>query len=816
MAIDTIDDWSEVRQGDLAPPSDSDWKEAESPKNLVVVVILVIMFVSVILAYDTLTFEPYDIRRQYDALAIDENIYIVYQDYRNLYSSVALVTWNSTNGEANSKLIVQGDWDSIKPKLYHRNQSILITWLERKPASDTKHFGFALYNLSNEKLGKVTRVKVNADPRTADHSFDGENFIIASPNGKNIDHWQISINSLQVKKSSIPVPDKLRLIKVYGPDLYFCAEEENISRIYLYRNHTQVPQVSFEGEIFDFVAFNGHIMWVEKTGGDDWGKLSYWNGVQTTSYYYNDAADGIDLIEIDDIAYLAFSEYLEEDEEDGDSDYEVRLGIISNISEPMITVLGEASSVDGSHSFYPFLVRSNDDVWVFWDDEEAETSLRCARVTRFGSTEEKIILHNAEARPDWAIYSFVISAFFPFIFFIAFLVIIAKTSKGKKEKAGDAKGTHKGYKDGFEFIHYRRIEPYFYFKFYFTVFPIAVAACFMALMMLPAGEAFGFRAGYSLVVITAITLIGAISILILMKTELGASLSHAIGYLITFAALIISLAGFVFHIILNAAAEPNIIYFLSVSGMLGPPLAIIGPVIILYGLSRKKSLFILLPPFIFIIFTGFYSIFLYSSLPYFPFIKSPAVLMTLGNAFQFVLSYMFLGMMLGMVLFGILRYERFKDVEHWTKKDLMGISNRAMVLSLLGVIPIIVFSTYMIVSRPVPDIDLIIMNILPVIFICVICLVLIIFLKFMYSTKTMKDLDLKRPSKDIYQTYLLNTLGVIIPLMFFAMFFGVFTYLVLIYFGYMMYKIHSAIKSVDLVKLQLKLKDDKKRKAKSR
>ncbi len=92
------------------------------------VLILLFVFIIYIITTDILSYQPLTLENGAAGVARDDEIFIVYQDFKYLFSSIEIVKWNTSNDKAEIKTMVSGEGDYIKPQIYLAKDGFIISW----------------------------------------------------------------------------------------------------------------------------------------------------------------------------------------------------------------------------------------------------------------------------------------------------------------------------------------------------------------------------------------------------------------------------------------------------------------------------------------------------------------------------------------------------------------------------------------------------------------------------------------------------------------------------------------------------------------
>jgi hypothetical protein len=777
-------------------------------KKTIVVLILSIFFTSTIIALDFQNYEEFNIERHFNGTYKDGEFYIVYQDYRNLYASIGLLIWNQSTGQTSTVIIETDNWDSFNPKIYHYNNELIISWLELQDSVDK--FAYRIYNTTTGKSSSKVTVDIEINQLLTDSSFDGSNFTIATPNfspdfeGK-VDYWRVPVQNGEVTKSTINFEGLSQRCSVQGADIYLGYRGNSTStKISLISEDNLTVLANTTGYIRDIKGYNGHAAWLHtEPGNPQRGKVSYSNGYKTVSLTLTDVPESLDLVEIDGTGYIAYTETLTMESDKTESALEVQIGVVINITDPELSRLDTASDIDGSYSRIPIFVRSDEGLFLFWHEGVGHYSLRTSGVNEDRVSDSTLIIENG----DWgAGISVALVMILGMGGLFGFMIVLGRENSKKAKKLEEEKresgveakenadGKKSGSKFSIEFHHYNKLEPYFYLKFFFVIAPfLFVAGSFLDITNDRMGVDIGFRIGYSYIINLAFALVVSSFSLFIFRGEANASFNHRVGYGIIQLSFFLALLGLLWYMFSKDNFNQSAIYVVYFSYAISTILAIIGPAIMLYALSLNRAFLVPLISYGAIIIIVIRDIILYSSYQFFPSVFSPSSLIGSESGFMFLLVHMMIGMVLAMTLFDIMKYERIKQLNEWTKKDIYDVRNRAVTLSLLITLFFVLTTFFLIWDRPLFDLGLLAENAMMSMLMLIVSFMIFGMIKSMLSFESFYESFKESPSGAIYKIYLTPVM-ISIMILIFGMFIGVFAFVVVCIYAYVMYKSNLMLK----------------------
>jgi hypothetical protein len=777
-------------------------------KRFLIILVVSILFASTVLALDISNYEPYEIPRHLHGVAgtgDDGNIYVVYQDYQNLYSSVGLITWNPENKTTDAQLIVKDGWDNIKPKIFNIEEGLLVAWVEY--SKDRNKFAYGIYNPSTESIEDKFRFDVDVVRYNFDFSFDGRNLTLATSKGGEIKYWRIDINNNELlHQGSIPHTGNQANVATSVTSIFYIAKEGDEGVLYRfdYENMTSEYIENTSSDIYGLAAYEDHVTWMERTAGEiseNWGRLYYNNGNTTIAQTLEYPANLPGLIEYNDKIYITWAEELPDPADPDDEHYETRVAIIHNTTDPAFNIIGEPCQVDGRFSANQFFVVSDDGLWIFWLDMIEEYSLWGAEVRESGFGADHMIIYDGEMG---FLLTMIITMGLIMGTMLGFLFSLKSFAKKDAKKPGDTETkttTTRGKKFDVPLLVYNRKEAYFFLKFYFAVIPFLFLIGLFYNLMGDEGYILGYRIGFGNIINNCIVIVVASIALFMLKTEAHASTEHRVGYGFLQAALGLAVGGLFWYEVYKEIYNPYTIYIVYGSSLLATLFSLIGPMIMLAALTKKKQFYIPAIPLFVIIGLTLVDFSRYSSLEFFPSVSAPLRLLTSNSFMLHMMIMMVTGILMGMILFDILTFEKLKSIKEWTKQDVDSIKKRAMAMSLTGAGTIAAFTLSFAMMMPIPDFTFILENTLFLFLTVAMTVMIFAMVRSMYDNEQFLNKFKESPSSAIYMIFMMPVMTVILMLIF-ALFLGLFSLIVLVLYGYSMYKSNNMLDALYQVGLK--------------
>jgi hypothetical protein len=740
-------------------------------KKAVAILLISTILASAVVAMDLKEYKDWQVPRYANGVSLGDSIFVVYQDYRNLYASVGLVEWNLTSDTASSKVVVEEGWDHIRPKIFTFGNDLILGWIELH--EDGERFGYAQYDPKTGSVGERASIEITAEPFETDFSFEGTNFTVATLDSKNIHLWTVDVTTGDSSYSVLELERYAGALSVTGSTLYYPTDVYGGKVIKSYQGGQTVVLGNASGSVIFMTGFGEYAALIELAPGENWGRVRFTGPNGTATFPVVEYADNVDISVHQGNIYVSWNEELEE-EGDNDMAMEVRVAVISNATDPEFTLLGEASALDGRFSSNQFMVEHNGNLHVIWIDRTNGYSLRSARIHDGRLASSKEILGNGELPVGIIMVLGMAVAMGPIFGFLAFIY------KGEPKKPGKKRAALK-------FLVYNRRESYLFLKFYFAIVPFLFVIGIFSLLFIEAGAPLGFRVGYGSVINNCIAMVVSLVVLVALRTEAKVSQNHRTGYAMLQASFVIALFGLLWYEFSKDVYNPQTIYIVYGTGLLSPILALAGPMVMLTAVTKKKAYLIPAIPFLVILLLSVMDFANYSAAVLFPSISSPTRLISQSSLIINLMGTMVAGMMLAMTLFESLTLEKFKSISQWTKRDLDSIRNRAMGMGLIMAGAISAFSIYTASIIFIPDLGFILANSFIIIMVAMVSFLIAGMTIPMYKGDFFVSKFKDSPSKAIYTIYC-QPIMILIAMMIFAVIIGVLGLLVMGIYAYAMYK----------------------------
>ena len=684
--------------------SSKDQKTRSTDPALLGCLILASIFITAIIAPDIINFKPLPFVNTVDAVTVENSTYIVYQDYKNLYSSIVLVEVNGSTGKVSFNTIASPSQDCITPKIFSIGPDLLISWIQLDGTKGSLCQG--TWRIADKTFSSGPKSLLRTDPLHTDYSFDGTGFTLAVAGDGYIDVYTVDRTGTIRDDRNIPISGKPSSLCINGNMTYYAVQNDSKSNINRLDGDLIHPICIADGKVSQLTGWDESVAWLARNGTNSWGYLGYSNSSLTSTLKVNGTSKDPKVLLDDNSLFIIWSEWMYSDWNNREN-YEVQLAYISNLSAPKI-IKGEIVSYwDGFYSSNAVFADSGQNHNIIWFDQWSGEAIWSAHHNGIDVSSRHAVYDNGNS---WNIVGLLITfpvsfGIFGLVFFIVRTYIQNQEPKDSKSFAeiSNQKKTKTPPYYSIEFIKYHDKSKYLFLKYWLTILPFVFLGLEMLYYADSGGLALKSRIGLDAIVGNAVILISCLFAILMLRKEHNASWTHRIGILILAGALIIGASSLFLYVESNSVSSLNLIIFLHSTNLLGQTLAIIGPMVILFGLTKRKMF--LIPPIIIFSVLGAFILNLtrYSQLQLFLNISSPLDFFYEGMLTPYMISTITLGMLSGVILFKFLGLENIKPLREWTVHDINNVRKEGIVFSLLTLSPMVAGAIYYAITSPFPD-----------------------------------------------------------------------------------------------------------------
>jgi len=780
-----------------------------------VIVLLVAGLAAVVITPDITNYRDFDIPRYASSASIGDRAFVLYQDYRTLHASITMVEFGPGNRTGSQKVLVSGLFDCVRPKAFPYDGGLMVSWLEMYDKFE--RFCYARYDIGTGRLGSIARLDVQATASGSDHSFDGRNFTLATMGAKSIKLMRLDTEFQREYKTTLELNGTPACLDQNGSRTYFGINEGRSFTLYFADWDRVVPAGTGRGELWEVRGRDDCLAFLVKTVGEGWGEVGFSNGNRTVTGELKEIAYGMVMLPRPNGMFLAWSENMENPSDDEEENYEVKLAFVFNLSAPAMEEVRTVSEPDGQFSTNAAIVGTAYGGRLFWLDGSEGYSMWTAGFTDTGVGEPSPMISNGAGLEDLSFVASMVVGMGTIFGMMGLLL------RGKKKTSRTVSGstafrpaevapgdahTKAGGKDTY-FIDYKRPELYLSLRFFLPGLAFTAVFLLMGFKMATGnGSGFGFRVGYENILMLAITAILSMAALMLLWSESGVSAAHRAGYAMLAIATIVALSGLLFYQSARAAFNPDALPVIRAATVASFSLAMMGPSVMLYGLSRNSGFLVPVISYGTVLLFLLLDIGHFQAAAIFPSIASPSTIVQEGSGFLLIMLNIMVAMVFGIFLFKELKLSDIKGLKQWTRNEVAYERNRALLLSLLVLSPMVAISGIMLLGAPDPFAGSATGGwAMGFVFVLVLVVVVLFMTRFQTNRERFNDSFKTNPSGTIYSAYCWPAMYSIV-VMIATLFWGAAGFLVLLFYADGIRRAEKAVQALPLEEIKADAKDE--------